>query len=264
MMFIDDVIQLMSEKQNKAVANNDDISSLLRVANRFTLTDDFIRAGSKLGKSDVEKGADFVKLPFPVTWFELKVINRGGETIKDSLGILVHSMDDLPKEYKGSMVGIYQDVRMIFWWFRNKNDQIYAVTEALELVVSKGGYKIIGSATEQDIEPDSIVSMLLIRTLLMLNTPKYLEIRKTDYTKLNKIRVKKGNAPLKECMMVDLNKEVKRSIRTEDAMKVEGATRRLHIRRGHFKLLSSGQTRWWNACFVGDKSNGIKKTIYKK
>lgn len=87
--------------------------------------------------------------------------------------------------------------------------------------------------------------------LAIINSPNIIEKETTDYSKLNKKRIKQGKPPLPDVTTITIKREILKELKEqEEAEREPGAKKRLHWRRGHFKHMPTG-TFWYSACLVG-------------
>lgn len=100
---------------------------------------------------------------------------------------------------------------------------------------------------------------IVLKTLLLINSPKISEIKEFSGTeKINKKRIKRGKEPLLSYKILDLTKETKARMNSDT---LNEGTIAFHARRGHYAMLSSDRYKnkgliWRKNTLVGNKKNG--------
>ena len=95
--------------------------------------------------------------------------------------------------------------------------------------------------------------------IVRINSPRITEFRPCDdLTRINRKRARQGRPPLSSYQVVDLNRDVKASLRLND--QEEGGVR-FHWRRGHFKARKSGLF-WWKPHTAGRREFGEIRKEY--
>lgn len=83
----------------------------------------------------------------------------------------------------------------------------------------------------------------------------------TPEESLNRKRIKKGRLPFFEYKMLYVKPD-KNDTNTTGVKNTDRLSPRQHLRRGHIRVLRSGDCVWVSACVVGDKNKGFVKKDY--
>lgn len=117
----------------------------------------------------------------------------------------------------------------------------------------------VENVTEHTLEIFSINIIRTLELMIALNIDKEVAEKAEDPKKLNKKRMRKGKAPIKNFWFIDPLKGKSKSAPGEG----HHASPRMHRRRGHLRRYPSGKVGWVRDCIVGKLKNGVLDNAYK-
>lgn len=233
------------------------VRSLLKGAHRFILTKEFTQ--NPLNKLATPKGCaqamSLFKLPYKQTWLEW----REARATETRAGVLLSERED-------GFVMCY-----VVLLFQLEDGTHHACIEriafdplSIKIDPEKGetliAAKNISQNTTLNENFTSGICATLCEYIVRINSPHVTERRASDLSKINKKRIKKGNLPLLEHHVIDLSRRVREGLSLSGMVDEHG--RRLHFRRGHFKVRKTGVF-WWNEHLAGRKELGTITAEYK-
>jgi len=299
-MFADDIINSRALRDIElGAAGHDQLSLLLRHAQKFVLAPDFVSAADALyvDKPQLHKTVEFCRLPFRLCWFEFsnqRRTNWVGEA-KPNENPLAVSQTNVER-----MGFLFQTVEgtddwMVSMFWKIKGLDVpsftpYAVTVEKEkrnaAFLSTPG-AVLPNAIPAHFEhfahsciygnPNKQFARMLHRSwnddwdgelpfifamLGILNARNIAEREYVDRSEMNRKRERRGKSPLSSHHTLTINSRVRRFF----AEKKEGGDAvselRAHFVRGHFKVRKSGVF-FWSPFLRGDQSKGFVSKDYK-
>lgn len=232
-------------------------------AHRFSLCNQFVENITHLKFSDIGEGKDFTKLPANPCWLEEEFIYRD---VNSKTGVLVWTPPDKPEDelFRFVVFILHSDGTVaasspspISFSVVKHNDSY-----AIELKFSRQHDEELAN-DKQRLNSIELFGCYAGFSFILMNQKRFVSVKTEDYEKLNKIRAKNGQDRLPAFSVVKLADSVRRDIDAQNKyIAANGSHRRLHFRRGHFKLLKDGQLHWWSPHFAGSAELGVKDKEY--
>ena len=242
---------------NNKVIVSDGIYGAKTLGQRFCVSRDIANLARAFimekGEAIVDQGAvlkikPLIRSPYPnFTWFEYQKYDG------TKIGIIAHQ----PAGYENNILIIP---------FVEENS-LPPFTIAPERIFASGkGVEIPCKFVETDLHEDVMlcgfsgeIALELCAILAFINSPNV--VRSTDVItqeNVNQKRVATGKTWLHSYRLLEIKKEIKRQL-GESLQTEEG--RRLHWKRGHFKIRKTGIF-WWNPHLAGRKELGFIEKDY--
>lgn len=241
---------------DKSKAQLEFADAIIHHAHHFTIKHNDVAAFLNYDLSNVIKLLDLVKLPYPCVTI---TVDEGkgckilyATTIKEQGNIATYV---LLSYNDNSLHGMYC-VEFPLENIECQKNQIALTASVANICLDEG----IRPATQKEgmVVIKGIYTMLA--TLVMINSPKCIDIKKVDQEKINKKRIKNDKKPLVSFSEIVIKQNIKQEFCDEE--KTKGSKKSRHWRRGHFKRINN-EMRWWSPCIVGSKDIGTVVSQYK-
>lgn len=236
---------------------------------RYFLSGSFMSAANLTDEKDFKRATPLIKLPHRKLWIESVCLlaTDGSEKDRDyRSGVLYTEQEDgsWTMDFLFANLKTLQFQTLYAKIAKNVIDSGFDLSNRHEIEITYIPADIAGGWSPRAELIDAVMGLSL-KTLILLNTPRFLEVTESeDFIALNKKRARQGKPPLVTYRIVDLSKDMKRRVReSEEHEKLHGKA--FHYVRGHFKYLNHANVPglyWWSPHTAGSKEFGTVHKAY--